>query len=533
MRHYRRPIVSAVLTMLLTAGGWFALHASRAERALIPVRVAEWQPETWYPLEGSGSSAICELPAGHRYRLVLGCLSDATQEHVVSVQLTDSQSVPRGRRSNLRRATSLALPVAELARVQIRSLATSATGNIHPAARLRADPLNRPIARWFSRSVAPISSPTNRKASNQPLAAPREFFLHVTDGELNDSKQYARIVARNAACGTCVRVFVDQQLASGEVPQARIDELVHLLESDVLPRVESQFGPLSDIDGDGGLTILLTPWLSRLQGGRTSIGGMVRTTDFQRDVSPPFGNRCDMLVLNSSLPAEAALRDLVSHEVTHAACISQRLSHETGLLRDEEDWLSEALAHLAEPGWSNLEHRLVAFLNDPSRSPLVVPDYYRAGLWRDPGCRGATFLFTRWCVEHHQPPLVRQLAQSTERGTRNLERATGRKFEELFRDWTLSLASGDELASPDLQRVLQRLGSVGLQSTICDAISSELQQSVRGTAFAVVDLVVEESAPRRLCIAGDSSTKWQFSICRCIDKSRERSANGALAAIHP
>ena len=36
-----------------------------------------------------------------------------------------------------RRAASLALPVAELARVQTRSLATSATGNILPAARLK------------------------------------------------------------------------------------------------------------------------------------------------------------------------------------------------------------------------------------------------------------------------------------------------------------------------------------------------------------------------------------------------------------
>ena len=85
MRHYRRPIVSALLTMLLTAGGWFALHAARPERTLTPVRVSDWKPETWYPLEGSGSSAVCELPAGHRYRLVLGCLSDATQEHLVKI----------------------------------------------------------------------------------------------------------------------------------------------------------------------------------------------------------------------------------------------------------------------------------------------------------------------------------------------------------------------------------------------------------------------------------------------------------------
>ena len=308
---------------------------------------------------------------------------------------------------------------------------------------------------------------------------------------------------------------------------------VRVLDEEVLPRVESQFGPLSDVDDDGCLAVVLTPWLSRLQGGRTSIGGMVRSSDFQRSMSPPFGNRSDMLFLNSALPSDAALRDLVSHEVAHAACISQRLSHGTDALRDEEDWLSEALAHLAEPGWSNLDHRLAAFLDDPSRFPLVVPDYYRAGLWRNPGCRGATYLFTRWCVGQSEPQLVRQLAQSAERGTRNLERATGRRFAELFREWSLSVASGDELAALDLKNVLNRLGSAGLQPTICPAGSSEHTLQVRGTAFAVVDLLVDESASRTLRISGDSTAKWQFSICRWPDDSRERTQNSALAAIKP
>ena len=43
--------------------------------------------------------------------------------------------------------------------------------------------------------------------------------------------------------------------------------------------------------------------------------------------------------------------------------------------RDEESWLNEALAHLAEEmhghGWSNLDYRVSAFLNDPGRYALV------------------------------------------------------------------------------------------------------------------------------------------------------------------
>ncbi|TXT22387.1 MAG: hypothetical protein FD138_3453 [Planctomycetota bacterium] len=245
---------------------------------------------------------------------------------------------------------------------------------------------------------------------------------------------------------------------------------------------------------------------------------------------PHFDQWPRLLFLNSALLSDAALRDLLSHEVAHAACISQRLSRGGGRLRDEEDWLSEALAHLAEPGWSNLDHRIVAFLDDPSRSPLVVSDYYRAGLWRDPGCRGATYLMSRWCVDRGGPDLVRQLAQSTESGTRNLERATKRRFEDLFREWSLAIATGEGLPT-GLRSVLERFGSAGLRPVICPRDSGGQTLRVRGTAFAVVDLRTDESSSGTLRISGDSSAKWQFSICRWPDETRDGSGSRSLAAI--
>lgn len=496
MRHDRCRILTAALTILLSASSWLAVQSARPARTLELVQVSDWQTQTWYQLDGHGPSTTCDLQPGHRYRLVLGCLSEGTQTHSVSVHLTALRSCPRDGDRKV----------------------------------LKAEPLAQIVNRWpepravTSRCLAPVTG------SSQPLVSPREFYLHVTDGDLDDPKQYARITAVNVACGTRVRVFVDQQLTSGEVTQSRIDALVRQLDDDVIPRVESQFGPLCDVDGDGCLAIVLTPWLSRLQGGRTSVGGMVRSSDFQQCALPPLGNRCDMLFLNSSLPNDSALRDLLSHEVAHAACISQRVSSRISTFRDEEDWLSEALAHLAEPSWSNLDHRIAAFLDDPSQYPLVVSDYYRAGLWRNPGCRGATYLFARWCIGASDPKLVRQLAQSKNRGRRNLEQATGRRFEDLFRAWQLSLADDEELAAPDLQSVLHRLGSAGLQPKICCDGSSEHVLQVRGTAFTVVDLRVDEFSPRTLWIAGDTAAKWQFSICRCSDESLGKSDRSSLAA---
>ena len=152
-----------------------------------------------------------------------------------------------------------------------------------------------------------------------------------------------------------------------------------------------------------------------------------------------------MLYFNSNLRPDAHLRTLLAHEYTHAVSFSLRLpsSRNPAGLRDEEDWLSEAIAHLAEnlhgADWSNLDYRISRFLNDPQRFPLVVADYYRAGLWRDHGCRGATYLFLRWCVDQYGAGLLSDLLRSPATGTRNLERATGVPFPMLYRHWTMAL----------------------------------------------------------------------------------------------
>ena len=488
-----------LLAMLLSASSVLALRAARPERATDFVLSANWQDQAWYQLDDRDSIAHCELPAGVRYRLVIGCLGDSAEESTVRLRLS-----PRTDQPTLSRP--IVIPMQASGTASAPRYVRDRTGGLTPP----RSPARLPL-----------------------LGTTREFFLHVTDGNLDDPKQYARITARSVACGHRVRVFLDQQLPDGEVPQSRIEELVRTLETDVLPRIESQFGALQDVDRDGRFAVVLTPWLSRLQGGRTSIGGMVRSSDFRVDVSPPLGNRGDMLFLNSALPSDAALRDLLSHEVAHAACISQRLTNQHGQLSEEEDWLSEALAHMAEPGWSNLDHRLAAFLDEPSRFPLVVPDYYRAGLWRNPGCRGATFLFTRWCAERHGPNLVRQLVESRASGTRNLEQATGRTFEELFREWSLSLVSGDELDAPDLRAVLDRLGSRGLRPTLFNGDANHEQTlRVRGTAFTVVELRLESSEPQTLRIVGDSAARWQFSICRIPDDLPSEKNEVPLVANH-
>src|SRR4029077_792208 len=90
--------------------------------------------------------------------------------------------------------------------------------------------------------------------------------------------------------------------------------------------------------------------------------------------------------------------------------------------------------------------RISAFLSAPERYQLVISDYFRAGLFRSHGHRGAAYLFLRWCCDRYGNDLLKQLVQTNLTGTANLEAATHERFADLFRQWTIALAlSGTNL----------------------------------------------------------------------------------------
>src|SRR5262249_11251041 len=110
---------------------------------------------------------------------------------------------------------------------------------------------------------------------------------------------------------------------------------------------------------------------------------------------------------------------------------------------EEEGWLDEAMAHLAEDlhgfSTSNIDYRIDAFLNQPEHYQLVVDDYYAADLFRSHGNRGSTYLFLRWCADRYGPSLLPKLAASSLRGIANLEASVGATFSDLFRRWSVAL----------------------------------------------------------------------------------------------
>lgn len=344
---------------------------------------------------------------------------------------------------------------------------------------------------------------------------------------LDEGRNYARVTSRLIQEGSAVRVYLDDQQAPQELPKGLAEEVARILDEEVIPRSREILGAHADCDGDGKLTVLLTPWLGKLQGGRTSLRGCVRSSDFRRSIPPPFSNQADVLYLNSNLQPDAALKTLLAHEYTHAVCFSRRLAvPREAMLPEEDDWLNEGLAHLAEnvhrADWSNLDYRVARYLENPAGYSLVVSDYFRAGLWRDHGCRGATFLFLRWCMDQSGEGLLPALLEAPGRGTANVEHATGVPFEELFRHWTIAVwqsrpgqhTRSTPYKSLDLCGPLGTVRLNGPHGEVWNLGAEPKQLTLRGTSAAYVRLATSGTVLRRIRVTAISGARLQLTLVR-------------------
>lgn len=289
-----------------------------------------------------------------------------------------------------------------------------------------------------------FSPPPLKEPSRSLPPAERSFHLMVRDGDLSAPTNYLAVEGELRAVGKYVQVYVAKEDLD-QVAPALLKDLVATFDDQIIPVAAAAVGLARDVDGDGRFTILISSWLNRLGNGRDAVDGFVRVTDLDPGFSPPFGNRCDMMYLGTRLRPGPYLRTIMAHEYMHAVVFSGKSRQFPGrpVGVEEEGWLDEAVAHLAEDvhgfSRSNIDYRVSAFLSRPARYQLVVEDYYRAGLFRSHGNRGSTYLFLRWCVDQYGPGLIPALIHSPLRGTANIEAATGQSFPELFRRWTVAL----------------------------------------------------------------------------------------------
>jgi len=496
----RGKLVCGCILAAVACAAWL-----RAESRTPSASQSAFEAGRWYTLEPAEPLSAFEFdaPAGC-YELIVGSLGDAGCEFRVTLEGAGiAPDAPRNDSERTRRSPRFPLDPLAAHRIlsSVAGCAEKAAGQSR-AVKAAGQSHSEPVADCAATSAA----------------LERRFFLHVTSDPLEDPQGYLPVTGVLAGVGQSVQVYVDREVSGSA--GALVAEIIRLMDDEIIPRSRELLGEHTDIDGDGKLAILVTGWLGRLCGGKTSLNGFVRANDFQALIDPPFGNHADVLYLNSAMEPGPALKTLLAHEYTHAVCFSRRFAGAGRVvaLPDEEDWLNEAIAHVAEDlhetDRSNLDRRVSCFVAAPNRSPLAVRDYYRAGLWRDPGCRGATYLFLRHFVDQFGPGLLNDLVKSSCVGRRNLEQAAGASFAGLFRHWTIALAD-DAIASVPLHEQFGECQLTGLARIDWPTEGDACRLDMRGTSAALVRFTIApQTGARRITVQSPCEARLQLTVIR-------------------
>lgn len=288
-------------------------------------------------------------------------------------------------------------------------------------------------------------SPTPlRKGAHQPE---RVYFLPSKIQSIGSDEHHAAVPCRLVAENRRVLIYLDQRLSFDDAMRDLVAEIDSLSTSTMIETVERLAGSTADVDGDGHLTIVLTPDVGRLGTSETPVYGITRPSDFVGGVERPQGNNSDVIFLNSSVPLGDTLGTVLCHEWCHASVFS-RHNGAPGSSSFDDDWLNEAIAHVIEVAASgsdaNIAHRVRGYRAQPAKSPLVIQDYCCPEYWRHNGVRGAGYLFLDWYLKQADDQSLPRLLSDPSLDVATLEAASRRRFSELFRAWTVS--EGRQLA---------------------------------------------------------------------------------------
>ena len=311
--------------------------------------------------------------------------------------------------------------------------------------------------------LTPEGLPVSGVCSQGPHASFARVFLtpHFIDNGTMHEATECRFIGESRR----VHVYVDHRLVKttgSEQVKAWSEPLTSAVELRALPIVDAWIGAISDVDHDQKLSIVVTDLDRRRR--RASeippIHGCIRETDFRSD-----SDFCgDIVYIDPNvfeLPT-AELAALLSHEIAHAAICSMRADRSIDAAADPAEfgsqpaglqvpsWLNEAVAHFVElqcgdadvgaAGMSeNFRRRLDDFLANPACSPIVAAEDVLSLEERRSGSRGAATLFlARW---FSSSKALEQFLRSPATLDRQIEDLAQEPFADVFRDWTLSLAT--------------------------------------------------------------------------------------------
>ena len=380
-----------------------------------------------------------------------------------------------------------------------------------------------PMCRRVETQRIPPDMPVCNQAANETSA--RVFLTPCfTDTRTVHVPAECRFIGESPR----VRVYADQRLVqskNAEQIKSWLQSLTSAAELRALPVVHAWIGAISDVDHDQKLSIVVTDLdhCSRNASHRSPIYGCIREADFRSD-----SDFCgDIVYIDPSifeLPTDE-LDALLTHEITHAAVCSMQADESPGSADSAQSghrraglqvspWLSEAVAHFVEIQGgdsdaagaaaemsNNFQRRMDAFFADPAGSPIVAAEDVLSLEERRSGSRGAATLFlARWISS---ADALQQFLRSDAALERRIEQLADEPFAEVFREWTLSLATMSTLPSG----MSTEHYSLRLDRFFAD--SHQARFSLLGTAFRCFECSDDIAS---LVIESDDAAQLQISI---------------------
>ncbi|MEW4567831.1 hypothetical protein AB1L88_08185 [Tautonia sp. JC769] len=357
-----------------------------------------------------------------------------------------------------------------------------------------------------------------------PTAHPllrRGFSVRVRPGDPRSPSNYDLIDARLRAVGERIQVFVDDDdlaVVGDDVLRTIVSSFDRVIE----PRLSARIGPVRDVDRDGRFTVLLSRRIRLPFPDRSHVDGYFRSTDLDQDLPRPLSNRADMVYLDAGIQAGPYLETVLAHEYGHAVLESRR--RDLGPPLVEESWLDEAMAHLCEDlvgrSTENLDYRVSAFLSEPRRCSVRVEDEHRPGRFRSHGNRGASYLFLRWCAGRSDGDFLLRLCSQGAVGVPNLERAAGRPFDELYRQWSVTNALESLGAGTDSGGSFHLLGTMGdwpmagVRFATIDPETPEHSFTLEATSSQYLRLAPDPETPARVVVRCDPAARPIVTLVR-------------------
>ncbi len=267
-----------------------------------------------------------------------------------------------------------------------------------------------------------------------------------------------------------------QKYSSIMLDDGILNSFLEEIENVIIPRLNTLWGKLPDIDNDGKISFLFTPTINEEE---CAVGFFNPEDFYKRDASSPFSNEMDILYIaipevNNFSYSTKCICSTIAHELTHAINYNiktySRFLNNFSTPPQEETFLDEALAHLSESlcgygiSGGNVSI-LFYYLNNLEKYSVCKNDYLENS--DSNGRRAAATMFLSWLfwkkggiswnpnepveiIDNGGIAFVQELVASEESGWENIGKIFGKNTDSLYIQMIEELNAQRENTSPSI-----------------------------------------------------------------------------------